>query len=130
MCTKGEWAFSDKSRRLAEMIQPGDHGIIYLTVDGKSEPSALGGSVDFLGMPFRAAGDSIFDRLYPVRLPMRVNHALRVPVPFRPLVGSINFIEKKNNWGRYLQGHAAIELRETDFAVLLKAVNEEAQKDG
>lgn len=53
---------------------------------------------------------------------IRVIHVLREPVPFRPLVQSVDFIKRKTNSGRYLQGYAAIELEEKDFVILPWAV--------
>ena len=122
LCAREEWAFTDKSRRLTEKIRLGDHGIVYLRNEEKSGSSALGGIVGFSGAPFRLTGGSMFDQLFPVRLPIRVNYVLKEPVPFRPLVQRIDFMKHKINWGSYLQGHAAIELAEKDYRTMIEAI--------
>jgi len=128
LCEKHEWAFSDRSLRFAEKMRPGDRGIVYLLKKDRREPSALGGTLVVTGTVVRRVGDSIFDRMFPVRLPIEVVCVLKAPLPFGLMVPSIDFIKRKDHWGSYLQGHDAIELGVSDYRVMSRAIEKAAKE--
>jgi predicted RNA-binding protein len=124
---RNEWAFSDKSSLLTKKIHLEDRAIVYLGKEGAGVASAIGGSIRFIGKPFRLAGGDLFDQVYPIRVPTKVTRILEHPVPFRPLVPCVEFIANKRSWGSYFQGRAAIKMAENDFLTLHNALETESE---
>jgi hypothetical protein len=105
-------------------IQPGDDGVVYLTIDRENSASALGGLVRFTGTVGRVEEEkTLFDRLYPLRVPIEVVQRLDEPAAFAPYIEKLSFITQKS-WGIHLQGQPAKVLTQGDFAILKRAIIE------
>lgn len=122
---EGAWRFADKSLSRAATIRPGDRAIVYLTQHGRKE-SALAALVEFQAPPTTKTTPALFDSMYPHRAPFCLVAEPKEPVPFRPLIPTLSFIENARNYGMYLQGQAIKPLDPHDLDLLTTALEEAA----
>jgi predicted RNA-binding protein len=127
LSVKGEWAFAARAHQVAEHIRNDDLAFVYLKAGSKDDLSALGGLVKFCGNQSRTSGVSLFDQLYPIRIPFEIMHMSNPPTVFRPLVDKLDFIRNYTNWGGAIRGRAARALNKRDYGILLDAMRAEQE---
>lgn len=118
---RNEWALPERALKLSTTLAEGDVAVIYLTGAGR-HTSALAGVIEIRGAVHRSPRRTLFDELYPLKVTTKIRLRVADPVPFRPLVPSLNFIKNKEGWGIYLKGHALKRLDHHDYQVLERAL--------
>ena len=117
------WGFSEKNKKRLDTIQSKDKALIYLTAESGRNRSAIGGVVEFIGMPWvTEVKKNLFDVVYPNRIKIKVHKTIEPPLPFNQYIGKVSFVGSDKSWSSSLQGQPVKPILEKDFNFLIKEI--------
>lgn len=120
----GAWAFHRFSMSTAKRIRRGDVAFVYLTRESERIPGRIVSAVTIVAPGQSLPAEESRLEFYPYRVPFRVLADLSPYLEFTDVVGSLEFITRKAQYGLFLQGKSAIPLSLADAEAVLSAATE------